>query len=294
MPITTGNINIEPSDAVFDGTDLGCIEGDVEVTTEEQLSDQTCHQTGTQVVDSIRTGKNVSIGMALKETSVDQVKTLLGFGGATVTAEAEVTSVTTVADTAGSLGGTFFTLNSANDATGYYVWIDVANGSTDPAPSGLTGIEVNISTNDTAADVATAVQTAVDAIGDFGASVSSNVVTITNAATGGTTNAADSSAAPTGFTIAVTNEGIGAVTGWGESKRFTSVLNEAKILKLHPSALASTDITRDFVFWKAYPLAESITKSGENPQVVNVTFRIYPDSSRPAGANLFAYGALAG
>lgn len=291
MAITPGNIKVEPSDVFFDGVNLGCIDGDVEVTTEEQLVDVTCHQSGTQVIDSIRTGVNVSIAVALKETSTSQLQTALGYAGDTVTAEAEVTTVTTVADVSGSLDGTYFTLNSAGDATNYYVWIDVAAGGNDPAPAGLTGIQVSVATNDTADDVATAVASAVTGNADFGASASGSVVTITHAATGGATNAAD---VDSGFTIAITNEGIGAVTGWGESKRFTNVSNDTKILKLHPANTAESDVSRDLVFWKAYPVLESITKSGENPQTVSLTFRIFPDSSRPSGANIFALGALAG
>jgi len=42
---------------------------------------------------------------------------------AVIPADAEITDITAAADVAGSLGGTYFTINSANDATAYYVWM---------------------------------------------------------------------------------------------------------------------------------------------------------------------------
>ena len=295
MSISSGNIRVEPSDVIFDGVNLGCIDGDVEVTTEEQVVDVTCHQSGTQVIDSIRTGLNVSLSMALKETSTAQLKSALGFAGDVAVAAAEVTDFVVPDDNSGDLDGKYFTLNSANDVTRYYAWFNVDAGGNDPAPAGLTGIAIPISTDDLADDNAAAAVTAIDALGDFGAVDAGGAVaggfTVTNAATGGATDAAD---VDSNSTITVTTQGIAAVTGWGESKRFTNLSNDTKILKLHPANTAESDITRDLVFWKAYPMLESITKSGENPQTINLTFKIFPDSSRDAGVNIFACGALAG
>lgn len=121
---------------------------------------------------------------------------------------AEVTDVTTVADVAGSLSSTFFTLDTIT--TKYYVWYDVDNGNADPAPAGRTSIEVDISANDTANTVASNTQAAVNAVTDFSATVLTNVVTITHAALGTVENARDGSPA-TGFTFAVTTQGDGTV-----------------------------------------------------------------------------------
>lgn len=123
---------------------------------------------------------------------------LIGFN---VSGSQEITTITTVADVAGSLDGTYFTLNSPS--TSYYAWIDVDNGSIDPAPGG-TGIEVDISTGDSASTVATALQTALDAISDFKATVNGSTITLTNIDSGAVTDAVD---VDTGFTITVQYQG---------------------------------------------------------------------------------------
>ena len=126
---------------------------------------------------------------------------------AVTTGAAEVTSIVCVADVAGSLGGKYFLIDGI-DATGrvkkFYVWIDVDNGSSDPNVSGRTAIEVDITAGATAAQVATAVQTAINAVDEFGASVVTDTVTVTNANKGDVSNAVD---VDTGFTISTTTGG---------------------------------------------------------------------------------------
>lgn len=120
----------------------------------------------------------------------------------------EVTDITTVADVAGSLNNTYFYLNSASDERQYYVWFNVSGGGTDPLISGRLGIEVTINTNDSANAVAIALEAAIGAITtDFTTSILANVVTVTNADNGNTTDATD--AGLTGFTITVTTQGDG-------------------------------------------------------------------------------------
>lgn len=137
---------------------------------------------------------NIAFSQDLSPTAV-KVGRILG-------AVAQKTTFSALADLAGSLGGKYFTLNSANDATSYYVWFDVDNGSSDPAPGG-TGIEVDISAGDSALTVAIAAAAAINALGDFGAPVPTTAdFVVTNAATGPTTASAD---VDTGFGV-VTDE----------------------------------------------------------------------------------------
>lgn len=123
-------------------------------------------------------------------------------GSSTVGGAAQIQVIDTVADSAGSLGGKFFFLY-AGDGTKYYCWIDVANGNVDPNIADFTGIEVDISANATANDVATAVAAAIDSVNAFGAASVTNSVTVTNAAVGNTRDAIDAkgSAWVTGFTF---------------------------------------------------------------------------------------------
>lgn len=118
----------------------------------------------------------------------------------------EISTIQTVADSSDSLDGTYFTIYDSAGSVG--VWIDVGDTGTS-APSGATAsdrqIEVTgVATDDTAAAVATAVQSALDADGSFSASVSTDTVTVTDAATGTRTDIADGD---TGFTVAVSQQG---------------------------------------------------------------------------------------
>ena len=284
---TLANIAIEPCQVLLDEVDMGFTEGDLEITTEENAADVVAHQEGTQVLEKLRTGMNVGVTLQLKETTVAQLNTLIGKGGATATAAAEVSTVVAIADVGGALDGLFFNLNAALDTTLYYVWFNVDAGGNDPAPAGRTGITVAVTTGDSATVVATAMAAAIDAIADFGATSSGATVTITNAATGGTTDIVDVDSL---MVVAVTTQGVSAITGWGKSKNFLGQLVDSKALRLHPVANAATDRTKDLTFWKAYLLMDSITKSGENPQMVSVTFNIFPDSSRADTVNLFVLG----
>jgi hypothetical protein len=118
----------------------------------------------------------------------------------------EISTVTTVADVAGSLNNKYFFINSASDQRRYYVWFNVAAAGTDPAVSGRIPIAVALSSGATANAVASAINTALNATVDFTSSVLGNVVTVTNVNNGNTTNA---SAQTSGFAVAVTQQGDG-------------------------------------------------------------------------------------
>lgn len=119
----------------------------------------------------------------------------------------EVTTITTPA--ASSItSGQYFTINSALDQTAYYVWYNKNGAGGNPTVIGKTPIEVAITTGDTANQVAAATQLAINAISDFGASVSTNIVTVTNTVAGDTTNAANVDVS--GLTVSVATQGSGA------------------------------------------------------------------------------------
>ena len=130
-------------------------------------------------------------------------RTFSGGAGST----AEIFTIETVADSSGSLDGTYFTFelaDSSGNKTEYYAWLNVDAGGNDPAVSGRTGVPVAISSDATADAVASAVQSALDALTDASASVSTNTVTVTAAHNFDVTDAAD---ADSGFTITVTQQG---------------------------------------------------------------------------------------
>ena len=115
---------------------------------------------------------------------------------------AEVTEVTCPADNMFSLISTYFTFADGAD-NAFYAWVNMLGVDPDPTPGG-TGIEVTVSMSDSATVVAAAVATAIDANINFGCTSAGAVATITNAAEGGATDAADGDM---GVTINVTVQG---------------------------------------------------------------------------------------
>ena len=99
-------------------------------------------------------------------------------------------------------GAKYFLISSINDD--YYVWFDVDDGSVDPAVADRTGIEVDVSDDDTALTIATALAVAMEAETDFSATRYGRTVRITNAAAGTVTEA---TAGDTGWTVTTQVEG---------------------------------------------------------------------------------------
>lgn len=118
----------------------------------------------------------------------------------------EVFDITTPA-AASITSGQYFNIYSSQDFTEYYVWYNKDGAGGNPAVLGKTPIEVAISTGDTAGQVALATQLAIDAVADFDATVSLNVVTVTLSDAGTATDAANVDVS--GLSIAVTQQGAG-------------------------------------------------------------------------------------
>lgn len=68
-----------------DSNDLGFCDGDIELKLDEKLLDITAHQTGSDVLTSLRQGKTAEISMTLKETDIDNLKLILKQAGALYT-----------------------------------------------------------------------------------------------------------------------------------------------------------------------------------------------------------------
>lgn len=285
------NIVVEPCIAywgeVSEESDLGFLEGDIEVGTSEDAVDVTTHQTGTAVLDAIRTGKTAGpVKMTFKETSVERLKKILLSGGATAEARPERTRLTMMSGTL--MNSKYFTLNTALDAIKHYVWVDMNSTGVDPAPAGLTEVEVDVAAAATAAQVATAVAAAIDALPGYTATAEGEDVVVTTAADGPVT---DATAGNSPATVVVEQQGSGEQVGWGVSKDFRNMSRDAKKLILRPVAEGiDGSFERDLVFWKAYPTINSIKISGENPRTVEVEFRIFQDAARPRETRLFAIG----
>ncbi len=116
----------------------------------------------------------------------------------------QVETITCVADAADSLDGKYFFFYHT-DGTKHYCWFNTSGGgASDPAIAGATAHAVAITTGDTAAAVAIAVEAVIEAITGFDSTVSSNVITVTHAAAGYAMPPHDGNS---GFSFAVVTEG---------------------------------------------------------------------------------------
>jgi hypothetical protein len=122
-------------------------------------------------------------------------------------AVAEITEITFPAGAA-ITSGQYFTLYSGRDETAYYVWFNVDGGGGDPAPFNKVGIEVSISSADSAPAVATTVENQILATGDFLTSTTGAVLELEAAVFGPCTDAANFDVGGS-FSISVTQQGSG-------------------------------------------------------------------------------------
>jgi len=121
---------------------------------------------------------------------------------------AEIQTITTVADVAGSLNSKYFTINSANNTTKYYYYFTNGSGI-DPAPAGyVLGSSISFTNNDSANAIASHIVLALQQNSDFIATANNPVVTVYNAAVGICAAAANGTASP-GFSYVVTTAGVG-------------------------------------------------------------------------------------
>jgi hypothetical protein len=84
--------------------------------------------------------------------------------------------------------------------------------------------------------------------------------------------------------------GGSTVRGYGTGQNSRNVLDYAARLILHPVRLADNVYTSDVCMPLAYPKVDSLMFSGENPQMLNLTFRVFGDEFLPAGVDTAMFG----
>lgn len=121
----------------------------------------------------------------------------------------EITDVTLRADASNDLNGRSWFLNSANNIVRYYVWYHTSAAAVnDPSHAGKIGIRVDIATNATANQVATATAAAIDALAAFSCPApGASTITVTNSNIGVADDVLDFSVGGA-FTILVTQQGV--------------------------------------------------------------------------------------
>lgn len=89
---------------------------------------------------------------------------------------------------------------------------------------------------------------------------------------------------------AYTPGGGDKLIGFGSGQNFSNVLDRAGRLILHPVRLVDSDNSQDWCLWLAYPKLDSLVFSGENPELINVTFTAYRDEFIDSNIDKLAYG----
>lgn len=114
-----------------------------------------------------------------------------------------VQTIRPVADVSKSLASKYFLISDEATANKYYIWFKVSGTGTDPLVSGYTGVEQDISTNDSAATIGTALASTIAALNSTNSFTTSGTttVTVTNKVAGPFVPASDVN---TGFTFAAT------------------------------------------------------------------------------------------
>lgn len=80
------------------------------------------------------------------------------------------------------------------------------------------------------------------------------------------------------------------LVGYGESRLYQSFFDLGGELVLHPTRYADSDRSRDITFFKSAPKPASINFSGEDPQVMEVSFTALADRAVNSAISLMAFG----
>lgn len=260
---------------------------------------------------------------------------------------------------ASTLGGQYVEMYLPTGA-GYYAWFDENNTDVDPAPAGLTAIEVDYALDASPSAIASAFAAAVDAVTGFFASASGAVVTVTRDDVGEVSDASIGTASaviwtlcrrgknfdlgllqgdiepnfsPSNFVVQAHQYGLtplaalsqgfeeisvetvlletaksklkelykiygGTTTPGGGTEIFgagtavlgKNILVDAARLVLKP--VNSVNDTENFNIALCVPVPSSMVFSGENPQVLNVTWQGFVDIDFNANINAVSIGDI--
>lgn len=124
----------------------------------------------------------------------------------------QISQIVAVADVSGNLNSKYFNISSVNSVSkaqkDFYVWFNINSAGVDPLVANRTGVVVSAATNATANTIASGIATALALLTqDFGATPSTNTVTVTNVNPGLVTVAANGTASPA-FTITTPTPGV--------------------------------------------------------------------------------------
>ena len=273
MASSTSNVKLGVCQVFFDGIDLGYTKGGVEVEVSTETHEVVIDQFGKTAINQLVTGREVKVKAPLAETTLENMvrimpgATLTQVGGVkasgTWTPGANPTNGQTVV-----IGGTTITLKTAGTAVNIKNECDLG-ANTAATLTNLVAM-INASTDInlakvTASATATVLTVTFDLFGTEG-----NTYTLAVGTAGGTVSGATLAGGvePTGKRVDVT-AGVGS-----------DLLSTAKELRLHPFGKAASDLSDDFIVWKANTGGGlQFAYKLDDERVFSVEFTGYADSN---------------
>lgn len=291
MACTTTNIRIEPADVSWQVEEAWCVDTVADVSSslnnkyfklgkagQSTYSHYVWFNVGGAGVDPAPAGlTGITVAIAVNATASTIATAIQVAVDANADFEATVDSnhVTIYAAVAGESAG-------VTDFNTDFVFTQSAEGG--DFDLGLLDGDIEVSMEETLFEV-TAHQTGTSKIADLRQGVSSEVSLVLKES--------DKAKYKEIFTAAGgtdTPSGGTEVFGWGISRQGSNTIVQARRLVLHPVRLSDSDYAEDLCFWKAYPMPESITYSGENPKLLSIKFKCYLDEEKPEAIQLFGIG----
>lgn len=282
MASSTKNVKLGVCRAYFGGEDLGFTQGGVEVTVKTDTHKVELDQFGKTIVNESIMSRNVTTKLPLAETTIrNLVKTMPGAvlvsdganASATVTFASNPTATTTV-----TIGGQAFSFQAGKPTTLYQVQIGA-----------------NLAASMTAFVDTVNRALLQPALGGLKAFVADSV----NAPGVVTIQANDPGTLQNAITLAAASGGVasGATLTGGvvETKARvdvpvaagTSLLDGARLLRLHPTSKADNDFSDDFIIYQAATAgALTFAYKVDAERVYNTEFNGYPDAT----GKLFSIG----
>lgn len=280
MASSTKNIRLGVCRAYYGGVDLGLTKGGVEVSVKSDTHKTEVDQFGKSVVKEQVIGRNVTAKVPMAETTLQNVASLMP-GAALVTDGVKSSGTLTfgaiTVTTTATIGGQAYTFYTTGTPANIYA---VKIGATAQETIDNFVAAVNRSGLQKVLGGVVAVQTAtlVVTIRAVDVGTATNAVTLVSA------SGITASAATLVGGTAATYTRLEATNGIG-----FDMLNAAQELRLHPIALADTDLSEDFIIYKAATTGDlSFAYKLDSERIMNADFTGYPD---PITGKLFAIGA---
>lgn len=266
------DIRIEPMRVTYtppgeSALDLGLTENEIAWAYELGLADVQAQQEGTNIITQLVTGENHTVTLSIKETDFENLKAIYQIAVPGAKQFLIVLDSNDDIDFNEGAGSLFATLD-AGSFTPDALCAEIASKMTTAAVATIS-CSFSVVTNKFT-------------ISSDGATFELEWLTGANAATSiGSDIGYDVTADDTGSTSYEADNETDEALRFGKGRLFSSTIDRAGELNLHPIRLPDSDKSKDFTFWLAFPNPSGITFTGDSELVIEAPFTIYPDSTKP-------------